>query len=109
VCVLVPPIPKDDPFRYFYFRESELTFLQEPGAFHNGACWPFAGGFYIALLKKEKREYEHILEKLREACMLGHGKFFEWIHGFTAEPCGSPEQTWSAAMLLFAEKYKPLD
>ncbi len=107
VRVLVPAIQKQDPFWCFYFRETELAFLQEPGAFHNGACWPFAGGFYVAMLKKEELEHESVLGKLEEACMLGDGRFYEWIHAFTAQPGGSPEQTWSAAMLLFAEKYEP--
>ena len=106
IRVLIPPIPKQDPFWCFYFRETELTFLQEPGAFHNGACWPFAGGFFTAMLKKEKLKFKCFLEKLEQACMLEEGKFYEWIHAFTSLPGGSPEQTWSAAMLLFAEKYR---
>ncbi len=105
VRILIPPISRADPFWCFYFRETDLGFLQDPGNFHNGACWPFVGGFYIALLRKEGvGKWKEELEKLREECALENWSFYEWVNPFTCKPGGSPEQTWSGAMLLFAEK-----
>ncbi len=101
IKVLVPPIYRDDPFWSFYFRETDLGFLQDPGNFHNGGIWPFAGGFYVALLKKESLEWESELKKLADAVMIEE-KFYEWINPFNGRPGGSPYQTWSAAMFLFA-------
>ncbi len=96
-----PPISNDDPFRKFYFRWSELSYLQEPGNYHNGGIWPFVGGFYIATLKKEGKPFEKEFEKLVESCRLGKWRFSEWLNS-EGKPMGSANQSWSAAMLLYA-------
>jgi glycogen debranching enzyme len=108
VKVLVPPIAKNDLFRCFYFRETELPFLQEPGNFHNGGIWPFVGGFYVALLKKEKLEWKSVFDKLVEANSLADWRFSEWLND-KGIPSGSPYQTWSACTLLFAWKFENFD
>lgn len=105
IRVLHPPIFPDDRFRYFYFRESELPFLQNPGNYHNGAVWPFAGGFYVAMLKKLGKNAKEMEKSLIAANELGNWRFSEWISA-SGEPCGSANQTWSAAMLIYALKCK---
>lgn len=104
IRVLTPPIYNDDKFRYFYFRETDLPYLQEPGNYHNGAVWPFAGGFYIAMLKKLGVATNELEKKLIEANECGKG-FHEWISA-SGQPAGSANQTWSAAMLIYAMKCK---
>jgi len=99
--VLHPPISKYDPFWNFYFRWSELPYLQEPGNYHNGGIWPFVGGFYVATLKKEKRPYEKEFEKLIESCKLGNWRFSEWLNS-DGKIMGSANQSWSSAMLIYA-------
>ncbi|MBN2095764.1 MAG: hypothetical protein JW727_06990 [Candidatus Aenigmarchaeota archaeon] len=101
IKVLHPAISRYDPFWNFYFRWTDLPCLQEPGNFHNGGIWPFAGGFYIAALKKEKRPYERAFDSLVKSCEMENWRFPEWI-GPDGKPGGSADQTWSAAMLIYA-------
>jgi glycogen debranching enzyme len=105
VRVLTPPICDDDQFRSWHFRETELPYLQRPGNYHNGGVWPFAGGFYVAMMKKLGKNTKEIENRLIEANSLGENRFSEWISSF-GEPCGSANQTWSAAMLIYAMRYK---
>lgn len=103
--VLHPPISKYDPFWNFYFRYTELPYLQEAGNYHNGGIWPFVGGFYICVLKKEKRPFEKKFDKLIESCELGNWRFSEWLNS-EGKPMGSANQSFSAAMLLYAYYFK---
>lgn len=105
IRVLSPPIGYEDKFRYFYFRETDLPYLQEPGNYHNGGSWPFAGGFYLAMMKKIGKPTNEIEKKLIAANELGDWRFSEWISAAGC-PCGSANQTWSAAMLIYAIKLK---
>ena len=102
--MLTPPIYDNDMFRFWHFRESELPFLQYPGNYHNGAVWPFAGGFYVAMMKKLGMPTTEMEKKLIAANELGSG-FSEWISS-SGNPGGSTNQTWSAAMLIYALRYK---
>ncbi len=104
VRVLTPPIYDNDQFRFWHFRESDLPFLQYPGNYHNGAVWPFAGGFYVAMMKKLGLPTAEMEKKLIAANELGNG-FSEWISS-SGNPGGSTNQTWSAAMLIYALRYK---
>jgi glycogen debranching enzyme len=101
---LNPVISKGDPFWSFYFRWSELPFLQEPGNYHNGGIWPFIGGFYVAALKKSGLPFQRVFDKLAESCALGGWRFSEWLNA-NGEPQGSAEQSWSAAMLLYSNYF----
>jgi glycogen debranching enzyme len=101
IKVLYPPIYKDDPFWDFYFRWTELPYLQEPGNYHNGGIWPFVGGFYVAALKKEEKPFKKIFNNLVKSCELNNWRFSEWLNS-KGEPCGSANQSWSAALLLYA-------
>lgn len=101
IKVLDPPISRYDPFWNLYFRWTDLPYLQDPGNFHNGGIWPFAGGFYIAALKKEKRPFMKEFDSLVKSCEIDNWRFPEWINPGSG-PGGSADQTWSAAMLLYA-------
>jgi len=103
VKVLVPPIYENDSFRPFYFRPSDFPDVQKPGYGQNGGIWPFVGGFYAAVLKKEKLGYEHVLKKLAEANLAT--SFNEWLD-WNGKPSGSKNQSWSAAMYIFAYKFR---
>jgi glycogen debranching enzyme len=78
-----------------------------PGAYHNGAVWPFIGGIYVAAL-------QHVgltqlaaaeLERLAQANHVaqdGEWGFHEWLDAGTGEAGGAPGQCWSAGTLVFA-------
>ena len=101
IKVLNPPISRYDPFWNQYFRWTDKPFLQDPGNSHNGGVWPFAGGFYIAALKKEKRPFMKEFDSLVSSCDIDDWKFPEWISA-SGNSGGSKDQTVSAAMLLYA-------
>jgi glycogen debranching enzyme len=107
IKVLHPPILPDDFFRPFHFRWTEIPHLQEPGSYHNGGIWPFAGGFYIMALKKTGRDFFHPIEMLARANKTGkHGdwEFNEWLTS-GGKPLGSAHQSWSAGMYVLAYQY----
>ena len=59
-----------------------------PNRYHNGAVWPFIGGFYVAALQQAGRQAEaaRTLERLAEANRLGRDgdwEFREWLAGDT--------------------------
>ncbi len=87
-----------------YFRVRNLNL---PHHYHNGGAWAFIGGFYVAALVQAGRfdEAEVQLGKLTEMNRLGVRKeweFNEWFHGTSGRPMGYSEQSWSAAMYLYA-------
>ena len=78
-----------------------------PYAYHNGAVWPFVGGFYVCALYREGIEWAPgELEKLAQANrVLKPGEnigFNEWLHGKTGEALGQYGQSWNAGMFLAA-------
>jgi glycogen debranching enzyme len=75
-----------------------------PGAYHNGAIWPFIGGFHAAALAMSGRleAAGRMLGDVAAANDLGAG-FPEWIHGLGGEPGGAPDQTWNAGAYLYAD------
>jgi len=101
VKVLDPPISKYDPFWNQYFRWTDTPHLQEPGNYHNGGIWPFAGGFYIAALKKEKKPFTREFDGLAKSCEQDNWRFSGWLSS-DGRPQGFREETKSAAMLLYA-------
>jgi len=87
-----------------YFRVRNLNL---PHHYHNGGAWAFIGGFYVAALVQAGRmdEAEVQLAKLTEMNRLGvraEWEFNEWFHGVSGRPMGYAEQSWSAAMYLYA-------
>lgn len=95
--------PGDKDWRdYFLVRN-----LNQPHHYHNGGIWGFIGGFYVAALVQAGRlvEAQIQLGKLAEMNRLGvrgEWEFNEWFHGVSGRPMGFPEQSWSAAMYLYA-------
>ena len=89
--------PGDSDWRDYYGE------LNRPNQYHNGGIWPFLGGFYIAALVKagEHEKASEVLGRLGE--LNRAGEFNEWHHGETAEPMGVKDQSWSAAMYLYAQ------
>ncbi|MCD6367565.1 MAG: hypothetical protein J7L45_00605 [Candidatus Aenigmarchaeota archaeon] len=99
VRILVPPVDENDPFRTFYFRETDFPYTQKPGYGQNGGVWPYVGGFYVLMLKKLGLESNDILKKLAEVNIKTN--FNEWLdwHG---TPHGSENQSWNAATYILA-------
>lgn len=74
-----------------------------PFHYHNGAIWPKATGFWIAVLEKlKKQELQNEYEKFQELVSLGDSGFHEYYHGLYGTPMGAKNQTWSIAMYLWA-------
>ncbi|MEK6967705.1 MAG: amylo-alpha-1,6-glucosidase [Nanoarchaeota archaeon] len=78
-----------------------------PGNYHNGAVWPYIGGFYaLALLKAGKKKLaESALLNLARANKLGKNNewgFHEWIHATKGTPEGASDQTWNAGSFAMA-------
>lgn len=75
-----------------------------PHAYHNGAVWPFVGGFHVIALVLAGRDEEarSLLQGLAEANRVADWGFHEWLHGETGEPAGAPQQTWNAGMYVAA-------
>ncbi|HEY3297685.1 MAG TPA: glycoside hydrolase 100 family protein [Armatimonadota bacterium] len=105
VRVLHPPIqPGDDEWREYYRTEHNLNL---PDQYHNGGIWPWVGGLYVASLVRAGRLdlARTELYRLALADKMGREKeweFNEWIHGVSGEPKGSPDQSWSAGMYIYA-------
>lgn len=76
-----------------------------PGRYHNGAVWPFIGGFHVAALSRAGRDHEAavLLERLATALALDDWSFPEWISE-EGEPAGARSQAWSAGMYLYAHR-----
>jgi glycogen debranching enzyme len=105
VRTLHPPIqPGDKDWREYYRTEHDLNL---PNQYHNGGVWPWVGGMYVAALVRAGR-----LERARDALYRlalankqgreHEWEFNEWFHGVTGEPKGSPDQSWSAGMYIYA-------
>jgi glycogen debranching enzyme len=73
-----------------------------PGRYHNGAAWPYVGGFHAAAvaLHHGPAEALPLLERLAMANALGDWRFSEWIGD--DGPDGAPLQTWNAGSYLYA-------
>jgi hypothetical protein len=89
-----------------YYRSRNLNL---PHQYHNGGIWPMIGGFHVGALVRRKwhDEAERLLISLARANSQGESQpweFNEWMHGESGHPMGFPQQGWSAAMFLFAEK-----
>lgn len=103
VKVLHPPVFEGEADWRDYFKYKGLNL---PYQHHNGAVWPFVGGFWVATLCNlgRKKEAEIALQKLAEANKRGirsNWEFNEWLNSQTGQPMGRPYQTWSAAMYVY--------
>jgi glycogen debranching enzyme len=73
-----------------------------PGRYHNGAAWPYVGGFHVAAVAVTHGSdaAAPIIERLAAANALGGWRFSEWIG--PDGPDGAARQTWNAGTFLFA-------
>ncbi len=83
-------------------------FRNFPYAYHNGGLWPVWTGIWVAALARwgeEKRAARHCAA-IHRANALGLGDerwgFYEFHHGQTHRPMGTPHATWSAAGAVIA-------
>jgi hypothetical protein len=78
-----------------------------PFSYHNGAVWPFVGGFHAAAVKHHgcAEEFQSLLQGLEAANSGPDGEwlFPEWRDGASGAPGGSAFQAWNAGAYLFAE------
>ncbi len=73
-----------------------------PGRYHNGAAWPYVGGFHAAAVAVAQGSdaAAPLLERLAAANELGGWRFSEWIGD--EGPDGAARQTWNAGTFLYA-------
>ena len=108
VRVLDPPYSKGD-LGYDDRLDQSLPEQHRSGPFeyHNGAVWPFVGGFYVcALASARSDDAGKMLERLAKANgVLRAGEtvgFNEWLDGRKGEARGQYGQSWNAGMYLAA-------
>ncbi len=98
-------IPRDDPSGMLIAAIDTVIdprWSNMPDRYHNGAAWPYVGGFHAAAtaIGTGPRAAIPILERVAEANALGDWRFSEWI-GHDG-PGGAPQQTWNAGTFLYA-------
>jgi glycogen debranching enzyme len=103
VRVVGRPIGRDDVLWRRYMQRHEQNY---PFQYHNGGCWPFAGGFWALLLHRLgwRNQGWQALEQLAAANQVGGWGFNEWLHGESGEPLGMPGQSWNAALYILARQ-----
>ncbi len=85
-------------------------FGQEPQnkqwEYHNAACWPMVGGWWVYMLAREARpkKAREELERLAQANAMHNWEFNEWFHGRSGKPMGMWHQTYNAATYILAYK-----
>ncbi len=101
VRVVGRPISRDDALWRRYMQRHEQNY---PFQYHNGGCWPFAGGFWALLLARLgwRNQGWEALEQLAAANRVGGWGFNEWFHGESGTPLGMPGQSWNAALYVLA-------
>ncbi|MDX1448242.1 MAG: amylo-alpha-1,6-glucosidase [Acidimicrobiia bacterium] len=72
-----------------------------PGTYHNGAAWPYVGGFHAEALARRGRIEQawEVLERLASTNRLDDWSFPEWVDA-EGTPQGARLQTWNAATFL---------
>jgi Amylo-alpha-1,6-glucosidase len=108
VRVLDPPYRKGDPGYDDAFDSAlPVQHRSEPMSYHNGAVWPFVGGFYVCALSSladegASRELEALARAnsvFREEESVG---FNEWLDGSGGVAKGQYGQSWNAGMFIAA-------
>ena len=107
VRVLDPPYPGEGAaFDTEFDSMIPVQHRSPPYAYHNGAVWPFVGGFYVCALNQLGEDSSPVLEALARSnllCREGESVGFnEWIHGRTGEPLGQYGQSWNAGTFVAA-------
>lgn len=102
---LTEPIPPGDPSGMLIGAVDGVIdprWSNRPGRYHNGASWPYVGGFHAAAMAMQSGSAAayRMLERLAAANALGDWRFSEWIG--PDGPDGAPHQTWNAGTFLYA-------
>lgn len=106
--VLDPPYKRGDPGYDDRFDDSlPAQHRSGPYEYHNGAVWPFVGGFYVCALSQAARvDAGEKLEALARANGVLRGGetvgFNEWLDGKKGEARGQYGQSWNAGMYIAA-------
>jgi glycogen debranching enzyme len=79
-----------------------------PGAYHNGAAWPYIGGFHSEAAARHlgRDAATALLDRVAAANALGDWSFPEWIDA-DGVPAGASHQTWNAATFVLG--FRALD
>lgn len=108
VRVLDPPYATEGPGFHEAF-DSSLPIQHRSGqyAYHNGAVWPFVGGFLVAALYSlhDTSAEDELMNLAKANARLRKGEkvgFNEWLHGRTGKPLGQYGQSWNAGMFVGA-------
>jgi glycogen debranching enzyme len=99
------PVPPTDPSGMLIEAVDAVIdprWSNTPGRYHNGAAWPYIGGFHAAAVAVTlgRDAATPIMERLAAANELGDWRFSEWIG--PDGPDGAPRQTWNAGTFLYA-------
>jgi glycogen debranching enzyme len=103
---LLEPVEPGDPYGMLISAaEAEIPprWRNRPGRYHNGAAWPFVGGFHVVaeIRAGNGGRAVELLERLAGANALGDWSFPEWIDA-TGQPAGAFGQAWNAGTFLYA-------
>jgi len=100
-----PVAPNDGTGMLVAVAESAIParWRNRPGAYHNGAAWPYVGGFHAEAVARTLGgdAARPLLHRLALANALGDWSFPEWIDA-VGEPAGASMQTWNAGTYVLA-------
>jgi hypothetical protein len=98
--VLQPIKQKDELWKKYMERHNVIN---KPHQYHNGAIWPFIGGFWVILLSMSNPELaKKELTRLAQLNKQDKWQFKEWFDGKNGKPKGMSRQSWNAALYLWA-------
>ena len=81
------------------------SFRNKPGYFHNGGLWPVWNGFLSAALSfNGEHDFAKAILSAVHNSNASADFFNECLQGFSQQPCGVPNCTWSAAGAVIAEQ-----
>ena len=103
IKTVLKPIKQGDKLWRDYMNRHNT--INRPGHYHNGAIWPFIGGFWLMLLSISDEKLAHLeLLRLAQLNERENWAFREWFDGQTGHPGGMPRQSWNAALYILAYK-----
>ena len=102
-----PILPGDGTGMLISVAEASIPerWRNRPGTYHNGAAWPYIGGFHVEALAAAGRadEARAMLERLATVNQLGGWSFPEWVDA-DGGAAGAALQTWNAGTYVLAYK-----
>jgi glycogen debranching enzyme len=108
VRVLDPPYQEgDDAFDVEFNKKIPRQHRSDPYDYHNGAVWPFVGGFYVISLQRSRDDAatSELLNLAKANSVFRPNEktgFNEWLNGRSGEPLGQIGQSWSAGTYIAA-------